>query len=97
MRTILAIVFVVAFLSFFTSCENSPKCMDETNGVILTQEEMDAQKELQEIIDIYALEDSIGEKLHKWGDKWVRESELDSIIEIETQYILDSIYETLYE
>ena len=43
MRTILAIVFVVTFLSFFTSFDISPKCMDETNSIILTQEEIDAQ------------------------------------------------------
>ena len=39
--------------------------------------------------------DSIGENLYKWGDRWVPESELDSLISLETQPILDSIFEEM--
>ena len=83
------------FLCFFTSCDSTPECMNETNGVVLTPKEREMDSQSQEILGIYQLEDSIGEKLHKWGNQWVRESELDSIIQSESQPILDSIFNTL--
>lgn len=90
------LILILSITTLIVSCRTSPKCMDETNGVVLTQEEINKQKELQEIINVFALEDSLGVNLYKWGDKWVPESQLDSLIELETQpHILDSIMDEM--
>jgi hypothetical protein len=89
------LVMLLSIPTLLVGCGFSPKCMDKTNGVVLTEEEMVIEKQNQEILDVYALQDSIGENLYKWGDRWVPESQLDSLIELETQPILDSIFEEM--
>jgi|TARA_B100001093_G_C26816463_1_gene1009948 hypothetical protein len=89
------LIMILSVSTLIVSCGTSPNCQDETNGVVLTEQETALEKEGQEVLDLYTMQDSIGENLYKWGDKWVPESKLDSLIALETTEVLDSLHDEM--